>query len=440
MTGRYVSRRRNRAAALGLSTLAALVFAVMGLARAGAAVGPDVTVFNFTDVANYTASGGFCAYAVGTTSCNRGDVPLSWCNSGSGCAPGDTNIDHPVIAQNLYRLEDGRFEQVGMSWLKHGFASLNIGAAGCTGAGGGGCQPPPAGGRQLGIGCTDPYGGGLNGSQPLGPRSEVNGTTAVFPYPPSPPSPPYQTYDQRIKVPTTDMDPSLNPGALYWIEGQYLASDDAAAGNALNNASHQQVTVGAPPSFPLTMVGSFVEMQSAIFAWRAQDPTVLMARADLGGAILARFDVARKVTDQGGGIWHYEYTVRNHNVDRSARGFNVRFPVATTFTNVGFKDIEHHSGEPYATTDWSVSTTADQVSWFTDTFAVSANANALRFATMFNFWFDADQPPYADSGALVHTIDLFKPGEPQSIESSGFHDLFAEGFEGGNANAWSGHT
>ena len=78
---------------------------------------------------------------------NRGDSPLNWCDQASGCAPGAGTEDHPVIAQNLYRLKDGRFEQIGMSWLKHGFTSTNSTTAGCTSASGGSCVSPPAGGN-----------------------------------------------------------------------------------------------------------------------------------------------------------------------------------------------------------------------------------------------------------------------------------------------------
>jgi len=434
-----VTSRPAPVAILGVTLLAAIV-AALGLGRADAAVGPDVVVFSISGIGNYGVSGGYCGYSVGTTSCNRGDAPLNWCDQGSGCAPGAGPEDHPVIAQNLYRLKSGRFDQIGMSWLKHGFVSTNSTTAGCTGSSGGSCASPPAGGNQLGVGCTDPYGSGLNGSTPLGRRSEVNGTTGVFPFP-------YTgigtstIYDQRIKVATTDVDPTLNPGALYWAEAQYFASDDAAAGNSLNNASHRRVSVGAGPSFNITATASTIEKLPAIFEWPINDGPVQMGRADVTGSILARFHVARKVTDMGGGIWHYEYAVHNHNVDRSARGFNVQFPVATSFTNVGFKDTEHHSGEPYATTDWSVSTTANTVSWFTDTFATDQNANAIRFATMFNFWFDSDQPPSLDNGMPLETIDLFKPGDPAGpIPVTGFNDVLNDGFESGNTNAWFGHT
>jgi hypothetical protein len=329
-------------------------------------VGPDVVVFSFDDgVVAWGQSGGYVGYSIGTTSCNRGDTPLNWCAGTSGCAPGAGSDDHPVIGQNLYRLKDGRFEQIGLSWLKHGFTSLNNTTGGCTGSAGGSCQSPPFGGRQLGIGCTDPYNASLNGSRTrLGPHQEVNSTNGQLVIPHSVPGS-TTVWEGRLKVATTDVDPSVNPPATttFWGEAQYIAGDDALGGNGLNNASYQQVTVGASPSFPLTRTGSFFEKQPAINAWKVKDPFVTLINVDIpGSSPIERYQVARKVTDLGGGFWHYEYAVRNHNSERSARALTVEFPAATTFSGIGFKDIEHHSGEPYATTDWSVSTTSTAVS------------------------------------------------------------------------------
>ena len=59
------------------------------------------------------ASGLACA----TTSCNPGDVEVDW------YAPMDER--HPAIGMHLYRLYQGRFEQIGASWLKHGFFALS---------------------------------------------------------------------------------------------------------------------------------------------------------------------------------------------------------------------------------------------------------------------------------------------------------------------------
>ena len=166
------------------------------------------------------------------------------------------------------------------------------------------------------------------------------------------------------------------------------------------------------------------------------DSGVVLVTVDVPGPIVERFHVGRKVTDLGKGVWHYEYVVHNMNSDRSARALSIEFPVATAFTNVGFKGIAHHSGEPYATDDWAVSSTANLLSWSTADFATNPNAHALRFATMFNFWFDADQPP---AESIVHTLGLFKPGDPSAIEFGIVNNLFSDDLESGGIGSWSSH-
>ena len=54
---------------------------------------------------------------------------------------------------------------------------------------------------------------------------------------------------------------------------------------------------------------------------------------------------------------------------------------------------------------------------------------------MFNFWFDADQPP---TGDIVHTLDLFKPGDPSAVEFTISNEMLDDGFETGDTSAWSG--
>jgi hypothetical protein len=56
------------------------------------------------------------------------------------------------------------------------------------------------------------------------------------------------------------------------------------------------------------------------------------------------------------------------------------------------------------------------VEWHSpQTFADNANSNALRWGTMYNFWFEANTPP--TTGAI--TLGLFKPYTPQSIDFNG---------------------
>ena len=51
------------------------------------------------------------------------------------------------------------------------------------------------------------------------------------------------------------------------------------------------------------------------------------------------------------------------------------------------------------------------VEWSTDTAAANANANAIRWGSLYNFRFDADAPPENVSA----TIGLFKTGTPADL-------------------------
>ena len=391
--------------------------------------GPDVTVINLTDIGNYGSSGGFRGYSVGTNSCNVGDQPVNWCDNGGGCGT-LTDDQHPVIAQGMYRLKNGRFDQIGMSWLKHGFLSTNSPDATCQ-TGHPSCTTPPLFGSQLGVGCTDTYGAGLNGNTPLGMRSEVNVTTGVFPFPYTQIFP-GNVVEQHVKVLETDLAAASNPAALYWVEAQYIADNDAVGGNGLNNASYRAVNVTPNVPYDLSFPGNTIREKTALRAWKTADAGVDFMNVDIPGAIVERFEVARRVTNPSPGIWHFEYALRNMNSDRSAQAFQVDFADGTLFTNIGFKDIDHHSGEPYSPADWisSVDLPTAVISWETTPFATDANANALRWATLFNFWFDADSP-----SALTHRLTLFKPGSPTFVDFS--FVVFADGFETGNTSLWS---
>jgi hypothetical protein len=373
--------------------------------------GPDVWVSDLIDVAYYGTVSGIAAYAVGTNACNLGDVPVGWYSG---------NNHHPVIAQNMYRLKNGRFEQVGQSWLKHGFASTNGG--GC-----GSCVQPPDGGAQLGVSCSDAYGSGLNGSQGnLGPRSEVNATTGVYPYPPS--SPTYDpTIGRRLQAFVTDVDPAQNSGALYFVECHYVTSDDAqfnngtlAGTNGLNNSTYRQITLSTGGTSPTFAANSVVRVPP-LQAWRDNDPTVQVSTADytdltMGApGIIGRFWVASKVTNNGNGTWHYEYAVYNHNADRCGGSFSIPVMPNTTITNIGFHGVFAHSGEPYPNTsanldNWSATRTTTALTWACpETYLPpnGDNGNALRWGTMYNFRFDANVAPAPQGGGAV--IGLYKP-------------------------------
>jgi len=406
---------------VALSVIAVAFIAGSGVAGDDGSVGPDVVTFEVYEPLNWGTEGGTVAYSLGTESCNRGDEPLDWYSS---------NNQDPVIAQTLYRYKDGRLEQLGMSWLKHGFLSLNQDACDT-------CIHPPAGGSQLGVGCSDPYWASLNGSQDrLGPRYEVNPYTGENVYPHASPAG-SELLKGRLLVAETDMEPASNPGARYFAEGQYVAADEAAAGNAENSASYREQDVD-PATLDLTDVGSTFEGMPAIYAWQQVDPTVAIHQARVPSEGL--FLVASVARDNGNGTWRYEYGIFNINSHRSAQSFTVAIGAGVQITNSGFHDVDYHSGEPYDGTDWTITVDSPggTVSWATEDFATNPDANALRWGTMYNFWFDANHPPEQDTA----TIGLFRDGTPPSVQTvvatpSLVPLIFEDGFESGDTGAWA---
>ncbi len=385
-----------------------------GRARGGAAAGactpstgPDVIVGALNGIMKWGTVGSTTAYSIGTTSCNIGDQPASWVAASNA---------HPVIGQNLYRLAGGRFEQVGMSWVKHSFAALPEDLC-CT------CQNPGTN-QLLGVGCSDPYVAFLNGDQTgvvggcgstcggLGPRSEVDATTGFFLFPYGSAGQGGDAIYKRLQVANADLDPALNPGAIYYGEGQYVTADDAAAGNLHNNASYRRATVGAfdQGGWLLALTGATTRETPAVYAWQVNDPLVVIVPFDdeSGG----RLHLGYRATNNGDGTWHYEYALHNLDSHRAAGSFSVPLPAGVTLTHVGFHDVAYHSGEPYDGSDWAVTVGAGAVTWSTGAFdPVDDTANALRWGTLYNFRFDADTPPVAAAA----TIGLYRPGPQDQV-------------------------
>lgn len=351
--------------------------------------------------------GPIAVFAIGTTACNVGVAPLAW-EPSSGL--------HPVIRQNMYRLHEGRFEQLGTSWVAHGFLSVNEDNCG------GGCAQTGAPTDELRPNCSSPESAAINGSRAeLGPAYEVNAFTGAFPVP--------QTaaigsgaIAHRIQIRHSDLDPTLNSAAVYFAEGHYVHPEDAAAGNGENNASYRAARVipmtpvpcnpcictrpycMLPESLSLTQVG-----RPAIRDWKAADGTVRETDVRVPGEGL--FILAQKTTELGTGFWRYEYALYNMNSHRSAGAFSVPVPAYAIVENVEFHDVDYHSGEIWDSTDWTYTFDADAITWHTTPYAVNPNANALRWGTLYNFRFDANLPPRE----TVAAIELFRPGSPDSV-------------------------
>ena len=361
-----------------------------------ASVGPDVLVADLQSTVRFDRIGDITAFAIGTTACNIGTQRVDWIAY--------TN-QHPVIVQNLFRLKEDRFEQVGLAWVKHGFYTVSQSV----------CSPcnDPTDGSQLGVGCSDPYSATLNGVQTnMSPRSEVNAHTGYFPYPWSGPAP-GSSIERRLQVRDADLHPASNPGARYFIEGHYVTPDDAAAGTADNNASYREVTISNPSAgmFSLVTTSSRPTQrgEAGVRAWRDVDPSVM--ETDVRVPDEGLFILAAKSVPTGSGTHRFTYALQNLNSDRSARSFAIPLPRDAMVDNILFHDVAFHSGEPYVSTDWTAVVADGYITWSTDTYDANPNTNALRYGTVYTFGFDVN----VESGEDKAVIGLFKPGTPDEV-------------------------
>ncbi len=256
----------------------------------------------------------------------------------------------------------------------------------------------------LGIGCADTYWATLNDGASGGPKSQINpagqgsGGTHVHPY--SSPSGPTAI---RGRLQISDAD--INAGGKNFAEVHYITHDEPLTSRN-NNASWREVNLSLTSiSGVFSGQASVHFLEPAIMAWQDEDPDVVIVPfSDANGR--PRFHLGYLVTDNGDGTWHYEYALHNMNSDRGAKSFSVPIPAGVTVTNMDFHDVDYHSGEPYDLTDWGVTVGGGQAEWATQSETENANANALRWGTLYNFRFDADQPP--TSADIV--IGSFKSG------------------------------
>ncbi len=374
------------------------------LLTTGIASGPDlivseVSLGSLLYGSGHGSVGDIWAFSFGTVACNIGNRVALWIPKSN---------DHPVVAQNMYRLKDGRFEQIGLAWVKHGFFAVNGNRCGS-------CQTPNDY-YLLGPGCSDPYDVDTNGDREyLGPRSEVNAYTGFFYYRWRP-SPDATVIDGRLQVHESDLDPARNAGALYFAEAHYVAADDATAGLGNNNASYRRIIVNRRASDGWYVISASelypTRLEAAINAWHTDDPDVVETSIRVPREGL--FHLAAKATPLGTGFWRYEYAVHNHNSDRSAGSFSVPLPGGAVVTNIGFHDVDYHSREHYDGTDWAGVVESGAVTWRTETFEDNFNANALRWSTVYNFRFDANAAP----STVSSTLGLFKPGSPTEVRAN----------------------
>ncbi len=376
-------------------------------------IGPDLILGNINDT-TFNASSEiingvtYDAFAFGTTSCNIGNMNARW-----DALP---STSHAVIAENLFKYKNSRLEQIGVSWLEHGFEALADNSCGC------GCNGQ--GFNVLGVGCGSPSTASFNGTQSaLKPRWYVNAHTGVFPSN-EPVAPGSGTTFRRLRVNLSDLEVS-SASVRYFAECHIVAPDDAYFDNNDNNASYREasMTQAAPDNYNVAMLGFTQREQPAIHAWKIMDSQVIESPVQVaeplptnngnqstacqqifGGPCPVSLNntslvIVSSLATFNNGVWHYEYAVENVNCDTSIGSFSTPMPQGAIITNIGFHDVDYHSGDgmnnvTFDGTDWLSFVTGSAIEWSAaQSYAQNPNGNAIRWATMYNFRFDCNLPP-----------------------------------------------
>jgi hypothetical protein len=332
---------------------------------------------------------GRSGFSVATSVCNDGGAPIPW------NAP--MVETHPMIGMAMYRLDAaGRLEMIGTSWMKHGFNALSqdLCSFGCNSS------------RHdtLDVACSDTYSVINNGTRLyLGPREEVDPYTGSWEacgswFDDTPVDCQRDYYgdaadlvEHRLEVEDSDLAVA---GASFYCEAAYIVAGDRNLGNHIGWRQILPTWVGSAWLTPTVGSGNAPNYGPRVSTWGDLRYTTRVAQDD--GEVL----LAVRVTDLGGGTWHYEYALFNWRSGRGVRSFDVPVGPANV-TNIGFHDVDKDPAN-----DWTVSQAGGRIEWSTTPWASDPSANALRHHTMYNFRFDADRPP-VDALALC---DIFAPG------------------------------
>ncbi len=394
-------------------------------APGGFSSGPDIIsgeVGPYEGLGHVGSSGTQVGLAMWTTICNAGNVPVD--------VFAMPNTNHAIIPQNFYRMSGGadnndRLEQLGHAWVKHMFAPSMDNDCGF------GCTFVPNDGTHLGVGCSDVYRAEqLAAQNDLTSRAWVNPFTGVF-----------QTgsivnnhaghvhtgTSHRLLVESNDLNTTMNPGATYYAEVQYLGPQEYAwcqthpgECNMYNNVSYRQFIVSGTTNFTFTPAAPSVVMSPAVTAWTGATINPIEPEPGADG----RAFIAYKVTNPSAGVWHYEYAIYNMNLDRAIQSFSLPLGCEVTVSNLGFHAPPNHPGFPndgtlndagFSNAPWTSTQNAGALSWSSETFAQNQNANAIRWGTLYNFRFDSNRPPQA----MNALIGFFKTGSPVVVGIQG---------------------
>ncbi|MGV6851464.1 MAG: hypothetical protein ACWA5R_04690 [bacterium] len=390
----------------------------------------DVALINMSSVSSVNKTVGQVALAPSATLANIGNADVTWyekfTTGTGGTYPAPYNRDqHPFLAWNMYRLLDGRMEQLGASGLKHAFFTVNTS---CSCPGGHILWSKDNPGNSSGVACQDTYGvGNNNSSSAVGIREELAPNTAsweqcgsIFAPNGTAPGPcneerfsiSFSELERRLYVNDADLE---TPGAEYFVTAWYIVKDDI---NIFNTMGFRKVI----PSFSggswfFNLDGGFVE-GSATNQWIDPDNLGANQSSDMSSTSKGHVQLMSQVEDLGEGLFRYTYGLMNY--DYSVGFTQMNIPYLGGLQSVDFDDADHDGAN-----DWQQSIQGNNL-----IFAAPTPADHQPWYTLNSIVIEVQSPPLANQTITV------KDGDGKSIMLQAFvpgvaEELFADGFESG---------
>jgi len=328
---------------------------------------------------------------------NIGTADVAWYWKFSGSFPPYNNDQHPYLNWSIYREIDGRFEQIGLSGIKHAFYTLNTN-----------CSCP--GGQVLGLECEDVYGVGNNDSNvDLGPRQELDSFTGIWEscgsfFDPMPCTGSLQNSStglgqNRLIADTNELTDPNN--SQLFFQAWYVIRDDIDIFNSMGYRTFAPTPNGG---------GGWSMNEGNVFTNGAAldnyvTPNTISAfeSSQTQSTNEGHFTVAVKVIDLGNGMYRYNYAIENYDFDPRFNQFTLLLDDSLLITDWVFSDSDDNT-----LNDWTFNLSNNQLQ------VIGDNTNEQDWGMLFSFSFTSTAPPKQG----VITIDVASPVLNNSVSSA----------------------
>ncbi len=379
----------------------------------------DVVLTNIGSVVGqgFEPSTGKLKIAPSATLRNFGEADVPWFRqfvpADASFYPFEPRDQHPYLVWNLYRIMNGRIEQLAASGAKHAFYTINNSCElNCDGH-----VPLAYRGHVLWPGCLDVYAAGTND---LGlyqaPRAEVSPSTGHWDSCGSyfdPACTGDQTgnagdWEHRLLVDPQELNHG-DEGAEYFVDAWYVVQFDV---DIWNTMGFRQVNPSPGGHGGYTFGPGPFQQGSPISHWVSEDsrdpmsvhrvitvPSLTPDEPYPNNMPQGHLRVLGRAEEVDDGLWRYRYAVMNFDFDRGIESFTIALPAEAELIDVWMGGPPDVLANP-----WTASRSGNQIEF------QGQAGEILPWFTLYNFEVLTDAAPADDGGALLTVPGCREPG------------------------------